>query len=96
LVTKHSSRRKTAAKALRKRLSALTKELGHVLSDNDERWHTFGLTSPAERLANRRSKAKAKKAAAGGEESPKNSAKRATSPAPAERAETTEGAELNS
>ena len=98
LETKNSGPRKTAGQALRKRLSALTKELGQVLSDDDERWHTFGLTSPAERLATRRSNAKAKKAAAKEEEeeAQKETAKRATAQASSQRAETTEGAGLNS
>ena len=105
LETQLSGPRKGAAQALRKRLSALTKELGQVLSDDDERWHTFGLDSPAERLANRRNnakaKAKAKQASAAGDaetsqEAQKEGASRAASSASSNRQETVEGAELNS
>jgi len=101
LETQLSGPRKGAAQALRKRLSALTKELGQVLSDDDERWHTFGLASPAERLATRRNKAKAKQASAAGDaetskEAQKEGASRAASPASSSRQVTAEGVELNS
>jgi len=79
----------------------LTKELDQVLSEDDERWHTFGLMSQAERLVNLLSKAKAKKAAAAVDEkalkgTQKEGASRAASPASSNRQETVEGVVLNS
>ena len=62
-----SDARKLARKKLQKRLRALVSELNLLMPANDSRWHTFGLTPPAERRATLKAAREAKKAEAAAE-----------------------------
>jgi hypothetical protein len=66
-LTDLSDARKLARKKLQKRLRGLVSELNLLMPANDSRWHTFGLTPPAERRATLKAAREAKKAEAAAE-----------------------------
>ncbi len=79
-----SATRKATRTALQRRLRGLRHELEQVLAADDDRWGMFGLTSPAERLKNRReARAKAKASVSEGETARPTTPTTATAAAPA-------------